>query len=71
MNPKDQDTIEIELVVANDDRKDDASGDSDANHLSLVVKLTSIVRLLAKQAARDLYQAANDDRDIDQDISGE
>ena len=71
MTKKDQDTIEIELVVANDERTDDASGEDDANQLSLTVKLIPIVRLLAKQAARDLYQAANDDRDTDQDIPGE
>lgn len=71
MNVKDQDTIEIELVVANDERANDASSEGDANELSLVVKLTPIVRLLARQAARDLYQAANDDRDIDQDKPGE
>lgn len=71
MNVKDQDTIEIELVVANDERANDASSEGDANELSLAVKLTPIVRLLARQAARDLYQAANDDRDIDQDKPGE
>ena len=71
MTKKDQDTIEIELVVANDSRTDGASGEDDANQLSLTVKLIPIVRLLAKQAAHDLYEAANDDRDTDQEIPGE
>ncbi|MDH3664387.1 MAG: hypothetical protein OEU92_30970 [Alphaproteobacteria bacterium] len=71
MSPKKRDTIEIELVIANDERAEGASGESDLNQLSLVAKLTPIVRLLARQAARGLYQAANDDRDIDQDIPGE
>ena len=71
MTPKDQDTIEIELVVANDEGADGASGDDGRNQLSLTVKLIPLVRLLAKQAARDLYQTANDDRDIDQEIPGE
>ena len=71
MAPKDQDTIEIDLHVANDERTDGASSDGDANQLPLTVKLIPIVRLLAKQAARDLYQAANDDRDTDQDTPGE
>ncbi|MDH3664475.1 MAG: hypothetical protein OEU92_31425 [Alphaproteobacteria bacterium] len=71
MTPKDQDTIEVDLHVANDERTDDATGEDDANQLSLTVKLIPIVRLLAKQAARDLYQAANDDRDTDQEIPGE
>ena len=71
MTRKDQDTIEIELVVANDERIDDASGDDDRDQLSLTVKLIPVVRLLAKQVARDLFQAANDDRDTDQEIPGE
>ena len=71
MTQKDQDTIEIQLVVANDEKVDDASGEGAPNQLSLTVKLIPIVRLLAKQAARDLYQAANDDRDTDQEIPGE
>jgi len=71
VTPKDQDTIEVDLHVANDERTDDATGEDDANQLSLTVKLIPIVRLLAKQAARDLYQAANDDRDTDQEIPGE
>jgi hypothetical protein len=68
---RDQGSIEIELVVANDERADAATGEDDDNQLSLTVKLIPIVRLLAKQAARDLYQAANDDRDTDQEIPGE
>ena len=71
MTPKDQDSIEIELVVANDEKVDGASGEGAPNKLSLTVKLIPIVRLLAKQAARDLYQAANDDRDTDQEVPGE
>ena len=67
MNPKDQDTIEVDLVVTNDDRTDDASGDSDAIPLSLTVKLIPIVRLLARQAAREWHQAANDNRDASED----
>ena len=67
MTQKDQDSIEIEVVVANDERTDDASGESGANQLPSTVKLIPIVRLLAKQAARDLYQAANDDRTSRQD----
>ena len=65
MASKDQETMEIELVAANDERTDDA------NQLSLTVKLIPIVRLLAKQAARDSYEAANDDRDTDREIPGE
>ena len=60
MTPKDQDTIEIDLHVANDERTDDASGEGDTNELSLTVKLIPIVRLLAKQAARDLYRAVRE-----------
>jgi len=71
MTSKDQDTIEVELVVANDEKVDGASGERAPNQLSLSVKLIPIVRLLARQAARDLYQAANDDRDTDQEIPGE
>ncbi|MEL6963864.1 MAG: hypothetical protein AAFO01_14000 [Pseudomonadota bacterium] len=71
MTQKDQDTVEINLHVANDDRTEGPSSDGDANQLSLTVKLIPIVRLLAKQAARDLHQAANDDRDTDQEIPGE
>jgi len=67
MAPKDQDTIEIELVVANDERTDDASGDSDAIPLSLTVKLIPIARLLARQAAREWQEAANDNRDAGED----
>jgi len=67
MAPKDQDTIEIELVVANDERTEDATGDTDAFPLSLTVKLTPIVRLLARQAARECHEAANDNRDNSED----
>ena len=65
MASKDQDTIEIEVVVTNDERTDDA------NQLSLTVKLIPIVRLLTKQSARSLssrerrsrypYQGSNAD----------
>ena len=67
MAPKDQDTIEIELVIANDERTDDASGEDETSQLSLTVKLIPIVRLLARQAARDWHQAANDNRDAGED----
>jgi hypothetical protein len=67
MAPKDQNTIEIELVVANDERTDDASGGDDAIPLSLNVKLIQIVRLLARQAAREWQEAANDNRDAGED----
>ena len=71
MNPKNQDAIEIELVVANDGRTEDTSGDSDALPLSLTVKLIPIVRLLARQAAREWHQAANDNRDASKDSQEE
>ena len=67
MTPKDQDSIEIELHVANDDRAEGATGDSNAIPLSLTVKLIPIVRLLARQAARECQEAANDNRDADED----
>ncbi len=67
MTPKDQDTIEIELVVANDEWADAATGESGANQLSLTVKLIPIVRLLARQAAREWQEAANDNRDASND----
>lgn len=65
MTAKDQDTIEIELIIANDQGTDDASGDGGPHQLSLTVNLLPIVRLLARQAAREWQDAANDDRDID------
>ncbi|MGI9489777.1 MAG: hypothetical protein ACR2RF_28605 [Geminicoccaceae bacterium] len=58
---------EIEVRVANDVEADAATGDTDANPLSLTVKLIPIVRLLARQAARDWHQAANDNRDAGED----
>jgi hypothetical protein len=67
MTRKDRDSIEIELIVANGQRTDDAPGDSDAVPLSLTVKLVPIVRLLARQAARDWHQVANDNRDAGKD----
>jgi hypothetical protein len=67
MTRKDQETVEIDLVVANDERTDDTSGDDDAIPLSLAVKLLPIVRLLARQAAREWHQAANDNRDVSQE----
>jgi len=67
MAPKDQDTIEIDLVFANDERMDDASGDDDRDQLSLTVKLIPIVRLLARQAAREWHQTANDNRDASEE----
>ena len=67
MTRKDQETVEIELVVANDEEADDASGDGDSLPLSLTAKLIPIVRLLARQAAREFQEAANDNRDASQD----
>ena len=67
MTRKDRDSIEIELIVANGQRTDDASGDGDGLPLSLSVKLLPIVRLLARQAARDWHQVANDNRDAGKD----
>jgi hypothetical protein len=67
MASKDQETMEIELVAANDERTDDATGGDDAIPLSLTVKLIPIVRLLARQAAREWQEAANDNRDTDED----
>ena len=63
------DRDEIEVHIANDDLTDDTSGDSDTVPLSLTVKLIPIVRLLARQAAREWHQhqAANDNRDADED----
>ena len=61
------DRDEVELQAANDERADAATGDSDAIPLSLTVKLIPIVRLLARQAARDWHQAANDNRDAGED----
>lgn len=71
MTPKDQDTIDIELIIANDQRTDDASGGGSSDQLSLTVKLLPIVRLLARQAAREWHQAANDDRDVSHERLGE
>lgn len=61
------DRDEIEVRVANDERADTAPGDSDAIPLSLTVKLIPIVRLLARQAARECHEAANDNRDAGED----
>ena len=61
------DRDEIEVHVANDVRADAATGDGDAIPLSLTVKLIPIVRLLARQAAREWHQAANDNRDAGED----
>ena len=61
------DREEIEVHAANDERADAATGDSDANPLSLSVKLIPIVRLLARQAAREWQEAANDNRDAGED----
>jgi len=61
------DRDEIEMHVANDVQADAASGDSDTFPLSFTVKLIPIVRLLARQAAREWHQAANDNRDASQD----
>lgn len=58
---------EIDVHVANDAGADVASGDDDVIPLSLTVKLIPIVRLLARQAAREWYQAANDNRDVNKD----
>ena len=58
---------EIEVHVANDVQADAATGDSDAIPLSLSVKLIPIVRLLARQAAREWHQVANDNRDTGED----
>ena len=58
-----EDCDEIAVHVANDERADAATGDSDAIPLSLNVKLIPIVRLLARQAAREWQDAANDNRD--------
>ncbi|MEM7043440.1 MAG: hypothetical protein AAF543_11580 [Pseudomonadota bacterium] len=57
----------IEVHVANDVQADAAPGDSDAIPLSLSVKLIPIVRLLARQAAREWQEAANDNRDAGED----
>ena len=67
MAPKDQETMEIELVAANDERTDDATGGDDAIPLALTVRLIPIVRLLARQAAREWQEAANDNRDAGED----
>jgi len=61
------DRNEIEVHVANDVQADAAPGDRDAIPLSLTVKLIPIVRLLARQAAREWQEAANDNRDPGED----
>lgn len=61
------DRDEIEVRVANDVQADAATGDSDAIPLSLTVKLIPIVRLLARQAAREWHKAANDNRNASED----
>ncbi|MGI9506627.1 MAG: hypothetical protein ACR2RE_26600 [Geminicoccaceae bacterium] len=43
----------VEVKVANDERADAATSDTDAIPLSLTVKLIPIVHLLARQAARE------------------
>ena len=63
MAPEDQAIVESDLHVANDEQTEDASGEGAPNQLSLTVKLTPIIRLLAKQAARAWQEAANDNRD--------
>lgn len=61
------DRVEVKVKVANDERTDTATGDNDAIPLSLTVKLIPIVRLLARQAAREWQEAANDNRDASDD----
>jgi len=64
---KHDDRDEIEVHVANDGQADAATGDTDTIPLSLTVKLIPIVRLLARQAAREWHQAANDNREASED----
>jgi hypothetical protein len=63
MPRRDRERIEITLVIANDDRPpgpDPGRGDDRGRaHLSLLLPL---IRLIARQAARDLHRAANDNR---------
>ncbi len=61
------DRVEVKVKVANDERADATTGDTDAIPLSLTVKLIPIVRLLARQAAREWQEAANDNRDASDD----
>lgn len=63
MPRRDRETIEITLVVANDDRLPGPDpGKTDRASSPRLANLLPIVRLLARQAARDLHRAANDNR---------
>ncbi len=63
MPRRERETIRITLVVANDDRPPgpDPGRLGKAAEPALTM-LLPIVRLLARQAARDLHRAANDNR---------
>jgi hypothetical protein len=63
MPRRDRETTLITLVVANDDRPPGPDpGRSGKAAEPALTMLLPIVRLIARQAARDLHRAANDNR---------